>query len=181
MSAQATDDLTIPDDLLPGDGRFGCGPSKVRGEAVDHLAGAGRMILGTSHRQKPVKGLVERDPRRARASCSALPDGYEVALGNGGTTAFWDAAAFGLVDERAVHMAYGEFSRKFAARHRRRAVPAEERDPRGRARRRARPRAGRQALDRRARRRDRLGPQRDLDRRDGAGRAPRGGRRGAAC
>lgn len=114
MSAQATDDLTIPDDLLPGDGRFGCGPSKVRGEAVDHLAGAGRMILGTSHRQKPVKGLV-KEIREGLGQLFGLPDGYEVALGNGGTTAFWDAAAFGLVNERAVHMAYGEFSRKFAA------------------------------------------------------------------
>jgi phosphoserine aminotransferase len=113
MNAQATDQLTIPDDLLPGDGRFGCGPSKVRGEAVDHLAGSGRKILGTSHRQAPVKGLV-KEIREGLAQLFKLPDGYEVALGNGGTTAFWDAAAFGLVDSRAVHLAYGEFSRKFA-------------------------------------------------------------------
>ena len=70
--------------------------------------------MGTSHRQQPVKALVGGDPRRACASCSPLPDGYEVALGNGGATAFWDAAAFGLIERRALHLTYGEFSSKFA-------------------------------------------------------------------
>ncbi|MDP1846513.1 MAG: phosphoserine transaminase [Solirubrobacteraceae bacterium] len=103
----------IPADLKPSDGRFGCGPSKVRPEALARLAGEHAGLLGTSHRQKPVKALVGR----VRAGIAALleaPDGYEVALGNGGTTAFWDAAALSLVRERALHLTYGEFSRKFA-------------------------------------------------------------------
>ncbi|HUA10883.1 MAG TPA: phosphoserine transaminase [Solirubrobacteraceae bacterium] len=112
--ATAQEHPTIPRELLPADGRFGCGPSKVRDEAVDHLAGPGRALLGTSHRQKPVKDLVGR-VRSGLRELFALPDGYEVLLGNGGTTAFWDAAAFGLVRERALHLAYGEFSRKFAS------------------------------------------------------------------
>lgn len=108
----ATTDLQIPADLLPSDGRFGCGPSKVRPEQLAALADAG-ALLGTSHRQKPVKSLVAR-VRTGLSELFGLPDGYQVVLGNGGSTAFWDAAAFGLVRERALHLAYGEFSAKFA-------------------------------------------------------------------
>ena len=106
-------DITIPKDILPGDGRFGCGPSKVRPEALAGLASAGAALMGTSHRQPPVKSLVGR-VRQGLADLFALPDGYEVVLGNGGTTAFWDAAAFGLVRDRAQHLSFGEFSAKFA-------------------------------------------------------------------
>ncbi|PXY30953.1 phosphoserine transaminase [Prauserella muralis] len=106
-------ELTLPADLKPSDGRFGCGPSKVRQEQLASLAKEGANVLGTSHRQKPVKSLVGR-VRSGLAELFGLPDGYEVVLGNGGTTAFWDAAAFGLVRERAQHFAYGEFSSKFA-------------------------------------------------------------------
>ena len=105
--------IVLPDELKPTDGRFGCGPSKVRPEALAALAGSGASVLGTSHRQAPVKSLV----RRVREGVSALfglPDGYEVILGNGGTTAFWDAAALGLVRNRSQHLTYGEFSGKFA-------------------------------------------------------------------
>ncbi|MCX6465136.1 MAG: phosphoserine transaminase [Pseudonocardiales bacterium] len=108
----ATTDLQIPAGLLPSDGRFGCGPSKVRPEQLAALADAG-ALLGTSHRQKPVKSLVAR-VRTGLSELFGLPDGYQVVLGNGGSTAFWDAAAFGLVRERALHLAYGEFSAKFA-------------------------------------------------------------------
>jgi phosphoserine aminotransferase len=106
-------ELEIPQDLRPADGRFGCGPSKVRPEQLAHLAGEYAGLMGTSHRQKPVKELVGR-VRAGLAQLLGAPDGYEVALGNGGTTAFWDAAAFGLVRERALHLTYGEFSRKFS-------------------------------------------------------------------
>jgi phosphoserine aminotransferase len=106
-------ELVIPDELKPADGRFGCGPSKVRPEALAALAAEGAAVMGTSHRQKPVKALVGRI-RAGLSELFALPEGYEVALGNGGATAFWDAAAFGLVRERSVHLAYGEFSQKFA-------------------------------------------------------------------
>src|SRR5207302_9617262 len=105
--------LTLPDDLKPADGRFGCGPSKVRPAQVEALATAGAALLGTSHRQKPVKSLVGR-VRSGLRELFDLPAGYEVVLGNGGTTAFWDAAAFGLVRERSLHLTYGEFSSKFA-------------------------------------------------------------------
>jgi phosphoserine aminotransferase len=105
--------LTIPDELRPADGRFGCGPSKVRPEALARLAADGAAVMGTSHRQKPVKTLVGRI-RAGLRELFSLPDGYEVALGNGGATAFWDAAAFGLVRERSLHLTYGEFSSKFA-------------------------------------------------------------------
>jgi phosphoserine aminotransferase len=105
--------LTIPEQLKPADGRFGCGPSKVRPEALARLASEGGAVMGTSHRQKPVKSLVGR-LRAGLAELFSLPEGYEVALGNGGATAFWDAAAFGLVRERALHLTYGEFSQKFA-------------------------------------------------------------------
>ena len=103
----------IPEQLKPRDGRFGCGPSKVRPEALEHLAGAGAAVMGTSHRQKPVRSLVG-DIRARLRELFGLPEGYEVALGNGGATAFWDAAACGLVRERALHLTYGEFSNKFA-------------------------------------------------------------------
>jgi phosphoserine aminotransferase len=105
--------LAIPDDLKPADGRFGCGPSKVRPEALTRLATEGAGVMGTSHRQKPVKALVGQI-RSGLRELFSLPDGWEVVLGNGGTTAFWDAAAFGLVQERALHLTYGEFSQKFA-------------------------------------------------------------------
>ena len=113
MSATDTA-LTIPEDLKPGDGRFGCGPSKVRPAQLARLAeGDGAALMGTSHRQKPVKSLVGR-VRSGLSELFSLPEGYEVVLGNGGTTAFWDAATFGLVRERALHLTYGEFSSKFA-------------------------------------------------------------------
>jgi phosphoserine aminotransferase len=106
--------LTIPAELTPADGRFGCGPSKVRPQALARLASDGAAVLGTSHRQKPVKALVA-EIRGGLRELFALPEGYEVALGNGGATAFWDAAAFGLIRERSLHLAFGEFSQKFAA------------------------------------------------------------------
>jgi phosphoserine aminotransferase len=103
----------IPEELKPADGRFGCGPSRVRPEALARLATEGAALMGTSHRQKPVKSLVG-EIRAGLAEIFSAPDGYEVALGNGGATAFWDAAAFGLVDHYALHLVYGEFSSKFA-------------------------------------------------------------------
>jgi phosphoserine aminotransferase len=106
--------LSIPADLLPQDGRFGCGPSKVRPAQIDYLASVGRTVLGTSHRQAPVRGLVN-DVRQGLADLFNLPEGYEIILGNGGSTAFWDIAAFGLVRERAQHLAFGEFSAKFGS------------------------------------------------------------------
>lgn len=105
--------LQLPGNLLPGDGRFGCGPSKVRTDALQRLADSGTSLMGTSHRQKPVKSLVGR-VREGIQQLFSLPEGYEVVLGVGGSTAFWDAAAFGLVRERALHLTYGEFSSKFA-------------------------------------------------------------------
>ncbi|KUI28476.1 phosphoserine aminotransferase [Mycobacterium sp. IS-1496] len=106
-------ELTIPADLKPRDGRFGSGPSKVRPEQLAALAAAGDLF-GTSHRQAPVKNLVGRVRDGVKALFS-VPDGYEVILGNGGSTAFWDAAAFGLIDKRSLHLTYGEFSAKFAS------------------------------------------------------------------
>jgi phosphoserine aminotransferase len=106
--------VTIPATLLPGDGRFGSGPSKVRPEQVDAVAAVGRSLLGTSHRQQPVRSLVGR-LREGLHDLFSLPEGYEVVLGNGGSTLFWDVAAFGLVRERAQHCVFGEFSAKFAA------------------------------------------------------------------
>jgi phosphoserine aminotransferase len=105
--------LTIPADIKPSDGRFGSGPSKVRPEQLAALAASGHLF-GTSHRQAPVKDLVGRVRDGVRQLFS-LPDGYEVILGNGGSTAFWDAAAFGLIDKRSLHLTYGEFSAKFAS------------------------------------------------------------------
>jgi phosphoserine aminotransferase len=106
--------LVLPADLIPTDGRFGCGPSKVRPEALAALAASGPKYLGTSHRQPAVKGLVHR-VRAGLAELFSMPEGYEVILGNGGTTAFWDAAALGLVREKSQHLTFGEFSSKFAA------------------------------------------------------------------
>jgi phosphoserine aminotransferase len=108
-----TDTITIPDSLKPADGRFGAGPSKVRVEALQALAATGSSLLGTSHRQAPVKNLVGR-VREGISSLFSLPDGYEVVLGNGGATAFWDVATFGLIRERSQHLSFGEFSSKFA-------------------------------------------------------------------
>jgi phosphoserine aminotransferase len=104
--------VEIPAEKKPADGRFGCGPSKVRPEALAKLAGQSDL-MGTSHRQAPVRDLVAR-VRAGLAELFGIPDGYEVALGNGGTTAFWDAAAAWLVRERPLHLVYGEFSSKFA-------------------------------------------------------------------
>lgn len=106
-------DIVIPQDLLPTDGRFGCGPSKIRGAQLEHLVTAGASLLGTSHRQAPVKRLVG-SVREGLADLFRLPEGYEVVLGNGGSTAFWDAAAFGLVERRAENLSFGEFGAKFA-------------------------------------------------------------------
>lgn len=105
--------LELPSELKPSDGRFGCGPSKVRTDQLAHLAETGTALMGTSHRQKPVKSLVGR-VREGIRQLFSLPEGYEVVLGVGGSTAFWDAASFGLVRERALHLTYGEFSSKFA-------------------------------------------------------------------
>ncbi|MBO9625847.1 MAG: phosphoserine transaminase [Microbacterium sp.] len=106
--------IEIPRDLLPTDGRFGCGPSKVRPEQLDALLAAGPSLLGTSHRQAPVKNLVG-SVRAQLSSLFRLPDGYEIIVGNGGSTAFWDAAAFGLIERRSQNLVFGEFGGKFAA------------------------------------------------------------------
>lgn len=107
-------ELTIPAELLPADGRFGSGPAKIRPEALQGLAATGRTLLGTSHRQAPVKGLV-RDVRAGLAQLFGLPDGYQVLLGNGGSTLFWDVAVTSLIRHRSAHASFGEFSAKFAA------------------------------------------------------------------
>jgi phosphoserine aminotransferase len=99
--------------MLPSDGRFGCGPSKIRPEALAALAGAGAALLGTSHRQAPVKNLVG-SVRSGLTDLFSLPDGWEVVMGNGGSTAFWDVATFGLIEARSQHLVFGEFSSKFA-------------------------------------------------------------------
>jgi len=109
-----SDDIKIPDNLKPRDGRFGCGPSKIRPEALAALAASGSSILGTSHRQKPVKNVVHR-VREGLNSLFTLPEGYEVVLGNGGSTAFWDIATFGLIENKSQHLVFGEFSSKFAS------------------------------------------------------------------
>lgn len=106
--------IRIPENLLPGDGRFGSGPSKVRPEAVAALASAAPGYLGTSHRKPTVKKVVAR-LRSGLRELFSLPEGYEVLLGNGGTTVFWDAATFGLIERRSQHLSFGEFSSKFAA------------------------------------------------------------------
>ena len=105
--------ITIPANLLPADGRFGSGPSKVRPENVEALAAAANHFLGTSHRQKTVKSVVG-SLREGLRDLFSLPDGYEVMLGNGGTTFFWDAATFCLIEKKSQHLSFGEFSSKFA-------------------------------------------------------------------
>ncbi len=110
----STPQVVIPASLLPADGRFGCGPSKVRPEAVAALASVGRSWLGTSHRQRPVLDEVGR-LRSGLRDLFGLPDGHEVVLGNGGSTVFWDVATFGLIERRSQHCVFGEFSAKFAA------------------------------------------------------------------
>jgi phosphoserine aminotransferase len=114
MADQLTNSPEIPADLKPRDGRFGCGPSKVRPEQLEALTTTAAALFGTSHRQAPVKNLVGR-VRSGISDLFSAPDGYEVVLGNGGATAFWDAAAFGLIDKRSLHLAFGEFSTKFAS------------------------------------------------------------------
>ena len=113
MPDPAPASIVLPAEIKPSDGRFGSGPSKVRPEALDALASTGAHVMGTSHRKPAVKGLVRR-VREGLATLLDLPEGYEVVLGNGGATAFWDIAAFGLVREKAQHLAFGEFSAKFA-------------------------------------------------------------------
>lgn len=110
----AADPIRLPPELLPSDGRFGSGPSKVRVEAVAALASAAPSYLGTSHRQDGVRSVVHR-VREGLTALFELPDGYEVVLGVGGTTVFWDAAVFGLIERRSQHLSFGEFSAKFAA------------------------------------------------------------------
>jgi len=105
--------LQIPPALLPADGRFGCGPSRVRDAQIEALVAVSRSVLGTSHRQRPVKALVGA-VKQHLATLLGAPDGYEVVLGNGGSTAFWDAAAFGLIEHRSAHGTWGEFGSKFA-------------------------------------------------------------------
>ena len=107
-------ELRIPVDLLPGDGRFGCGPAKIRPAAVRALATEGALLLGTSHRQDPVRNLVG-EVRAGLAALFCLPDGYEVVLGNGGSTTFWDVAVSSLITTKSAHASFGEFSAKFAA------------------------------------------------------------------
>ena len=106
--------ITIPANLLPKDGRFGAGPSKVRPEQIEALSAAATSILGTSHRQAPVKNLVG-SVREGLSTFFRAPEGYEVILGVGGSTAFWDVASFGLVEQKAQHLSFGEFGSKFAA------------------------------------------------------------------
>lgn len=108
-----SDAIRIPDELLPGDGRFGSGPSRVRNEAVAELAAAAPHFLGTSHRRERVRSVV-RAIKQGLVDMYALPDSYEVVLGVGGTTSFWEAAAFGLIEQRSQHLVFGEFSEKFA-------------------------------------------------------------------
>lgn len=113
-AAPGTPAISIPAHLLPGDGRFGCGPSKVRPEQIAALQPLATTYFGTSHRQAPVKRMVGR-VRAGLRELFGLPDGYEVVLGNGGTTAFWDAATFHLIEARSQHLSFGEFSSKFAS------------------------------------------------------------------
>ncbi len=156
-----TDALQIPRDLLPADGRFGAGPSKIQTSHLDALAATGSSLMGTSHRQAPVRDLVGR-VRSGLASLFSLPDGYEIVLGNGGATAFWDIATYGLIQEKSQHLSFGEFSAKFASA----ALAAPwlsdpsviKSDPG------SRPVVGRRGR----RRRLRVGTERDVDGRDGS-------------
>src|SRR3954451_9682823 len=107
-----TDAISIPADLRPPDGRFGAGPSKIQTSHLDALAATGSSLMGTSHRQAPVRALVRR-VQEGLATFFDLPDGYEVVLGNGCATAFWDVATYGLIREKSQHLAFGEFSAKF--------------------------------------------------------------------
>ncbi len=107
-------EILIPENIKPRDGRFGCGPSKIRDEALTALVTDTKLVLGTSHRQKPVKNVVNR-VRTGLASLFNLPEGYEVVLGNGGSTAFWDIATFNLIEKKSQHLTFGEFSSKFAS------------------------------------------------------------------
>jgi phosphoserine aminotransferase len=111
--AKIPHEIVIPSELRPADGRFGCGPSRVRQASVDALASVATTWLGTSHRQAPVKKVVG-SVRAGLSELFGLPDGWEIVLGNGGSTVFWDVATFGLIDERSVHFVFGEFSSKFA-------------------------------------------------------------------
>lgn len=106
-------EIALPSDLLPSDGRFGCGPSKVRPEQIDAVSAAATSIMGTSHRQPAVKDVVG-SIREGLAKLYNLPEGYEIILSLGGATAFWDAATFGLIEKQSAHLTYGEFSSKFA-------------------------------------------------------------------
>ena len=108
-----SDALQIPTDLLPADGRFGAGPSKIQTSHLDALAATGSSLMGTSHRQAPVRQVVGR-VRDGLAAFFGLPEGHQVVLGNGGATAFWDVACFGLIREKSQHLSFGEFSAKFA-------------------------------------------------------------------
>src|SRR5207253_10968066 len=112
VTSHDTPNIKLPAELRPADGRFGSGPSKVRGEAVAALAAAAPTYLGTSHRRAGVRSVVRRI-RAGVADLLQLPDGYEVLLGVGGTTVFWDAAVFGLIERRSEHLSFGEFSAKF--------------------------------------------------------------------
>lgn len=114
MTTSETPSIQIPRDIRPADGRFGCGPSKVRPVALDELASVATTYMGTSHRQPTVKQVVG-SLRSGLAELFALPDGWEILLGNGGATYFWDAATFGLIVGRSQHLSFGEFSSKFAA------------------------------------------------------------------
>ncbi len=155
-------DIAIPDEIKPADGRFGAGPSKVPASALEALAATGTSLMGTSHRQAPVRATVGR-VREGLSSLFSLPDGYEVVLGNGGATAFWDIATFGLISRKSQHLSFGEFSSKFAKAAAAapfleeptviESEPGSAPTPRGRGR----------------RGRLRLGAQRDLDGRDGSG------------
>ena len=109
-----TDAISIPAGLKPADGRFGAGPSKIQPSHLDALAATGSSLMGTSHRQAPVRGLVGR-VREGLAAFFSLPEGYEVVFGNGGATAFWHVATHALIREQSQHLSFGEFSSKFAA------------------------------------------------------------------
>ena len=114
MTTSAPSRITVPSELRPSDGRFGCGPSKIPASAVDALDAVGTTLLGTSHRQAPVKNLVG-SIRAGLRDLFGLPDGWEVVLGNGGASTFWDVATFGLIEWKSQHLSFGEFSSKFAA------------------------------------------------------------------